>query len=174
MKKTFLVLVISFLLLMAFWLCSVLLSNVLAKNVQSPQNRITTNGKVSSFFTVSYTDQTTILAYASAACLPISYSINWNCATNNAGMLDQSTTNCSFSPSGGTINGIIVHNGTLAGFYEGLISIAGYSITNNYTIRFSLMPMPTVGYKTKLFKNLVSTSERSMPAINNLFTLAVA
>jgi Na+-transporting methylmalonyl-CoA/oxaloacetate decarboxylase gamma subunit len=174
MKKTFLVLVVLFLLLTVFWLCSDLLSNVLAKNVQPPQRSITTNGKVSSLFTVNNTDQTTVLAYSIAAGLPTFYSINWKSAANIAGMLEQSTINGAFSPSAGTINGIIVPSVTLSGFYEGLISIAGYSITSNYTIRFSLMPMPTVGYKTKLFKNLISTSERLMPAINNLFTLAVA
>jgi hypothetical protein len=174
MKKTFPWLVILLLLFIFFWLCSVLLSNVLAKNLQPPQRSITTSGKVSSLFTVNNTDQTTVLAYSSAAGLPTFHSINWNIAANNAGMLDQSTTNSTFSSSSGTINTIIESVGTSSGFYLGVITIAGCYSPSSYTNRFGLIRIPTVRYIIKMHKSLILTAKRFMPAINNIFTLVVA
>lgn len=175
MKKEFVVLLILLLLLMFFWLCSFILSSVLGKkNVQNPQSNVMSNGIISSLFTVSYTDQTTVLTYSSAASLPTYYSINWNNAANYAGVLAQSRTNCSFSPTSGSINGIIVPRGTPSGIYKEVITIGGFNTSNNYTIRFSLIRIPTVGYITKLCKNVRLKSEQFSPAINNIFTPAVA
>lgn len=155
-------------------LSSIPLSNVLTIKWQTPQNNIISNGILASLFAVSFTDHSTVLAYSSAAGLTTSYSINWINASNNTGMRDQSTTNCTFSLLGGTINGFIVTGGTPSGFYEGIITIVGCCISSNHTSRFRLICIPTVGYITILHKNVLLKSERLGPTTDKIFTLAIA
>ena len=175
MKKTFPVILILLLLLIFFWLCSFLFSNMVGKkNSPSPHNNVMSNSIVSSLFTFNNTDLTTVLAYSSAAGMPTFYSINWKSAANNTGMLNQYTTNSTFSSSSGTINTIIESVGTSSGFYLGVITIAGCYSSSSYTNRFGLIRIPTVRYIIKMHKTLILTAKRFMPAINNLFTLAVA
>lgn len=148
MKKNF---------LMVFWLCCIPISSILANNFLPPQITITTDGNVKSVFVNTLSSQTTGLTYTNASSgsdIPTSYSINWNAAANAVGLSDQSSTSNTFSATGGTITGINVPSGTPSGFFEGVITITGCCVPNNYTIRLRVIGTVTIGEITWADKNL--------------------
>jgi hypothetical protein len=68
--------------------------------------------------------QTTSLTYSYSTNNPTSYSIDWDATANTAGLADQTSTNFTFSASGGTITGLVIAAGALPGTYNGILKVS--------------------------------------------------
>ncbi len=83
--------------------------------------------------------QTTGLTYTASTSNPNSYSIDWNTAANNAGLVDQGSTSFAFAVGGGTMTGIVIPANTPGGTYSGTLTIRNASgCTNSYPISLTL------------------------------------
>ena len=111
---------------------------------------ITTTGTVIGVCT-STSSQNAVLVYTASGGTPLAYSIDWN-ATANANLLaDQLNTSFSFSPTGGSINTIVVPANVVVGTYSGVMTItnANCSVTQAVSITINSTPTaPTVGLVT--------------------------
>ena len=109
----------------------------------NPNPTITTGG-TAVMICQSSSLQTTTLAYTATANGPTSYSIVWNGAAHTAGLADQGNTTFAFAAGGGTITGIVITAGTIAGGpYSGVMTITnGNGCTNTHAVTVTVNPLP--------------------------------
>jgi len=108
---------------------------------------ITTDGTIEAEC-YSISDQTTTLDYSATTNSPTSYSIDWNAAANAAGLADQIGTLFTFLTGGGTLTGIVISAGTVAGGpYAGIMTLTnddGCTVTQAVSVTIDPLPIASV------------------------------
>ena len=86
--------------------------------------------------------QTTSLSYTSTSGSPTSYSIDWDNTANSAGFGDQGSTAFAFNSGTGALTGISITAATLAGTYNGTMTITnGNSCSNTKAVSVTISPV---------------------------------
>ena len=106
--------------------------------------------------------QSTTLVYTATTVSPTSYSIVWNGAAHTAGLADQSATSFSFAAGSGSVTGIVITAGTLAGGpYSGTMTIVnGNGCSSTQAITVTVNPViagNTSGSAVSICDNSVTT-----------------
>jgi hypothetical protein len=111
---------------------------------------ITTTGTMISVCT-SAGSQNATLIYTATTGTPSGYSIDWNATANTNLLADQLNTSFAFSPTGGSLNTIVVPANVVAGTYSGIMTItnANCNTTQAVSITINATPTaPTIGLVT--------------------------
>ena len=125
--------------------CTALVSDITAAITVNPLPTITTTGTATAAC-YNAGAQTTSLSYSATANSPTSYSIAWSSAAHTAGLSDQGSTSFAFSAGGGTLTGIDITAGTVAGTYSGTMTLTNGNVcTSTLAVSITVHPVFTTG-----------------------------
>ncbi|WP_159691211.1 hypothetical protein, partial [Flavobacterium sp. 9R] len=103
---------------------------------------ITTTGVIDTICFNATATTTAILPYTATSGNPNSYSIDWNSAANNAGLVDQVNITQLFNSGPGNVN-ITIQANIPPGTYSGIMTIGTGNCTATQAVSVTILPTPT-------------------------------